>query len=171
MYLRQRAGLLNKFSRQGKRKMLKAISALPEDKRIAGVHCVPIMEDGSIVMAWDKDEQLLTTIGGRLEGEESIEEALERELREEVGMTICSEKILFASWYWESTDSYTIWFLVKADKFLPYTFDFEKSGYVIFNFETAKKIITKLEPNNKKRIDILNLAYDKAQQFNMQNSL
>ena len=150
--------------------MLKAISALPKDKRIARVHCVPIMKDGSIVMAWDKEEQLLTTIGGRIEGEESIEEALERELFEEVGMTISSKKMLFASWYWESTDSYTIWYLVKADKLMPYTFDFEKSGYVIFNFETAKQIIRKLEPNNKKRIDILSLAYNKAQQFNLQNS-
>ncbi|MGN7477984.1 NUDIX hydrolase [Solibacillus silvestris] len=146
--------------------MLKAIPVLPEDKRIAGVHCVPLMADGSIVMAWDKEEQLLTTIGGRLESEESIEEALERELMEEVGLTISSEKMVFASWYWESTDSYTIWFLVKANKFLPYTFDFEKSGYVIFNFETAKQIINKLEPNNNNRISILNLAYDKAKQNN-----
>ncbi|MFJ7973692.1 NUDIX hydrolase [Psychrobacillus sp. NPDC096389] len=151
--------------------MLNAISALPVNKEIAGVHCVPIMKDGSIVLAWDKEEQLLTTIGGRLEGEESIEEALERELMEEVGMTIGSEKIPFASWYWESTDTYTIWFLAKADKFLPYSFDFEKTGYVIFNFETAKQIISKLEPHNKTRIDVLNLAYDKVQQFNLQNNL
>lgn len=151
--------------------MLKVISALPTDKRIAGVHCIPITKDGLIVMAWDKDEQLLTTIGGRLEGEESIEEALERELLEEVGMTISSEKIPFASWYWESTDSYTIWFLVKAEKFLPYTFDFEKSGYVIFNFDTAKQIITRLEPKDETRIGILNLAYNKAEQINFQNVL
>ena len=151
--------------------MLKAISVLPEDKKIAGVHCVPIMENGSIVMAWDKEEQLLTTIGGRLEGEESIEEALERESMEEVGMTIKSEKIPFASWYWESTDTFTIWFLVKVHKFIPYSFDFEKSGYVIFNFETAKQIISKMEPSNKIRIDILNLAYDKARQLNLQDTL
>ena len=147
--------------------MLKAISVLPEDKRIAGVHCIPIMENGSIVMAWDKEEQLLTTIGGRLEGEESIEEALERESMEEVGMTISSERIPFASWYWESTDTYTIWFLVKANKFLPYSFDFEKSGYVIFNFETAKQIISKLESNNKIRTEILNLAYERVKLLNL----
>ncbi|MFY3790175.1 NUDIX domain-containing protein [Ureibacillus sp. MALMAid1270] len=151
--------------------MLKALSVIPEDKRIAGVHCVPIMENGSIVMAWDKDEQVLTTIGGRLEGEENIDEALEREAMEEVGMTISSEKIPFASWYWESTDTYTIWFLVKAQKFLPYTFDFEKTGYVIFNFETANQIISKLEPNNKTRIEILKLAYEKAQELNLFENL
>ncbi|CAM5215299.1 NUDIX domain-containing protein OS=Ureibacillus acetophenoni OX=614649 GN=SAMN05877842_110137 PE=4 SV=1 [Ureibacillus acetophenoni] len=151
--------------------MLKSISVLPKDKRIAGVHCVPIMENGSIVMAWDKDEQVLTTIGGRLEGEENIDEALEREAMEEVGMTISSEKIPFASWYWESTDTYTIWFLVKAQKFLPYTFDFEKTGYVIFNFETANQIISKLEPNNKNRIEILKLAYEKAQELNLFENL
>lgn len=151
--------------------MLKSISVIPEDKRIAGVHCVPIMENGSIVMAWDKDEQVLTTIGGRLEGEENIDEALEREAMEEVGMTISSEKIPFASWYWESTDTYTIWFLVKAHKFLPYTFDFEKTGYVIFNFETANQIISKLEPNNKTRIEILKLAYEKAQELNLFENL
>lgn len=150
--------------------MLKEISVLPKDKKIAGVHCVPIMENGSLVMAWDKEEQLLTTIGGRLEGEESIEEALERESMEEAGMIISSEKIPFASWYWESTDTYTVWFLVKAQKFLPSSFDFEKSGYVIFNFETAKQLISKLEPNNKNRIAILNLAFEKAQQLNLQDT-
>ncbi|WP_235851606.1 NUDIX domain-containing protein [Heyndrickxia camelliae] len=65
--------------------MLKKISELPTDKRIAGVHCVPITADGNIVMAWDKEEQVLTTIGGRIEGIETLEEALDRELMEEVG--------------------------------------------------------------------------------------
>lgn len=146
--------------------MLKAISNLPKDKKIAGVHCVPITENRCIVMAWDKEEQILTTIGGRLEGEETIEEALERESMEEVGMTLHAEKIPFASWYWESTDTYTIWYLVKVDQFLPYSFDFEKTGYVIFNFETAKQMISKLEPNNPKRIEILNLAFEKARELN-----
>lgn len=146
--------------------MLKAISALPKDKKIAGVHCVPLTENGFIVMAWDKEEQILTTIGGRLEGEESIEEALERECLEEVGMTLQFEKVPFASWYWESTDTYTIWYLVKVQQFSPYSFDFEKTGYVIFNFETAKQMISKLEPNNPKRIELLNLAYEKARELN-----
>ena len=142
--------------------MLKAINILPADKKIAGVHCIPLMENGDIVMAWDREEQLLTTIGGRIDGEETIEEALRRESMEEAGIIIKGEKIPFASWYWESTDTYTIWFFVKAQEFLPYSFDHEKSGYVIFNFETAKQMISKLEPDNKFRMNLLSMAYDKA---------
>lgn len=147
--------------------MLRAISHLPTDKKIAGVHCIPVRDDGSIVMAWDRDERLLTTIGGRLEGEESIDEALRREVFEEVGLIIGDEKTLFASWYWDSTDSYTVWYLVKVEKFMPYSFEFEKSGYVIFNFETAKQMITTIEPHYTKRIEILDLAYEKMQQEEM----
>ncbi|MEK4760722.1 NUDIX domain-containing protein [Viridibacillus sp. FSL E2-0187] len=66
--------------------MLNTIIDLPEDKRIAGVHCIPITENGTIVLAWDKEEKLLTTIGGRIEENESIDEALEREAMEEVGI-------------------------------------------------------------------------------------
>lgn len=145
--------------------MLMAIEELPNDKPIAGVHCVPITDDGLVVMAWDKEEQILTTIDGRIEGNESFEEALEREAMEEVGMTISNEKIPFASWYWESTDTYTIWYLVKVQQFLPYTFENEKTGYVLLNFNTAKQMITKLETNFEKRIQILDLAYKKAIQL------
>lgn len=145
--------------------MLKAIEELPHDKPIAGVHCVPITNHGLVVMAWDKEEQLLTTIDGRIEGNESFEEALEREVMEEVGMTISNEKIPFASWYWESTDTYTIWYLVKAQQFLPYSFEDEKTGYVLCNFNTAKQMIAKLEPNFEIRIQILDLAYKKAIQL------
>ncbi|MEK4486389.1 NUDIX domain-containing protein [Psychrobacillus sp. FSL H8-0484] len=94
--------------------MLNTIIDLPEDKRIAGVHCIPITENGTIVMAWDKEEKLLTTIGGRIEENESIDEALEREAMEEVGMTLSTKRIPFASWYWQASDTYTVWFLVKA---------------------------------------------------------
>lgn len=145
--------------------MLNTIINLPNDKKIAGVHCIPITKNGTIVMAWDKEEQLLTTIGGRIEKNESIDEALEREAFEEVGLTIGSIRVPFASWYWESTDTYTVWFLVKVENFVPYTFDFEKSGYVIYNFETAKQIISKLEPENKARLQILNQAKERAEQL------
>ncbi len=111
-------------------KLLTKIDALPTDKKIAGVHCVPFTENGNILMSWDRDEQLLTTIGGRLEGNESIDQALEREAMEEVGILFEEEKIPFALWYWDSTDSYTIWFLAKVKKMEPYSFDFEKTGYV-----------------------------------------
>ncbi|MGE8205716.1 NUDIX domain-containing protein [Heyndrickxia sp. NPDC080065] len=145
--------------------MLNSIIDLPKDKRIAGVHCISITENGTIVMAWDEEEQLLTTIGGRIEKNECIDEALDREAMEEVGMTLCSERIPFASWYWKSTDTYTVWFLVKANKFIPYTFDYEKSGYVIYNFETAEKIITKIEQGNETRLMILNMAKEKAKKL------
>ena len=145
--------------------MLNTIIILPNDKKIAGVHCIPITENGTIVMAWDKEEQLLTTIGGRIEENESMNEALDREAFEEVGLTISSMRVPFASWYWESTNTYTVWFLVKVEKFTPYTFDFEKSGYVIYNFETAKQIISKLEPENKERLQILNQAKERAEQL------
>lgn len=146
--------------------MLNKINDLPDDKRIAGVHCIPIAENGTIVMAWDRDEQLLTTIGGRIEENENLDEALDREAMEEIGVILNSKRIPFASWYWQSTDTYTVWFLVKAEKFIPYTFDFEKSGYVIFNFETAKQITSKIEPENGERVHILNIAEERAKQLN-----
>jgi 8-oxo-dGTP diphosphatase len=52
--------------------MLNKIQQLPTDKRIAGVHSVPLMEDGSIMMVWDRNEKVLTTIGGRIEDNESL---------------------------------------------------------------------------------------------------
>ncbi|WNB91099.1 NUDIX domain-containing protein [Bacillus sp. NEB1478] len=128
------------------------------DKKIASVHCIPIMENGTILMAWDEEEQLLTTIGGRREGAENLYAALEREVMEEAGITLQDEKIPFASWYWESTDTYTIWFLAKVDRFVSTTFEHEKTGYVIFNFETAKQLIPKVEENPEFRIQIVNEA-------------
>lgn len=145
--------------------LLKKIIDLPVDKRIVGVHCIPITENGSIVMAWNKEEKLLTTIGGRIEEDESIEEALEREEMEEVGMTLHSMRIPFVSSYWQATGTYTVWFLVKAEKFLPYTFDFEKTGYVIFNYEPAKQIISKVELGSETRRQILNMAKERALQL------
>lgn len=117
-------------------------------------------------MSWDRDEQLLTTIGGRLEGNESIDQALEREAMEEVGILLEEEKIPFALWYWDSTDSYTIWFLAKVKKMEPYSFDFEKTGYVSFNFETALQLIEKIEPNNPKRTNLIKLAEESAKKHN-----
>ncbi|SEN59675.1 NUDIX domain-containing protein [Paenisporosarcina quisquiliarum] len=147
-------------------KLLTKIDALPTDKKIAGVHCVPFTENGNILMSWDRDEQLLTTIGGRLEGNESIDQALEREAMEEVGILLEEEKIPFALWYWDSTDSYTIWFLAKVKKMEPYSFDFEKTGYVSFNFETALQLIEKIEPNNPKRTNLIKLAEESAKEHN-----
>ncbi|MHC0036350.1 NUDIX hydrolase [Pseudoneobacillus sp. C159] len=140
--------------------MIKVIHVLPTDKRIAGVHCIPITEQGMMIMAWDKDEQVLTTIGGRLEENETIHEALDREAMEEVGITLDSTRIPFASWYWPSTDSYTVYFLVKVKEFVHHSFYFEKSGYVIMNFETARLIVAKVE-GREERIQILKAAEER----------
>lgn len=145
--------------------MLKKIVELPTDKKIAGVHCIPITKDGNIVMAWDKEEQVLTTIGGRMEGEETLEEALDRELMEEVGLVVSRERQPFAAWYWESTDTYTVWLLAKVDHFVPYEFENEKTGYVIFNFETARQMIKQIEEDSRFRIDILTIAEDCAKHY------
>lgn len=146
--------------------MLKEIVGLPTDKRIAGVHCIPVTTDGNIVMAWDKEEQVLTTIGGRIEGTETLEEALDRELMEEVGLVVRKERYPFAAWYWESIDTYTVWLLAKVDHFVPYDFENEKTGYVIFNFETARQMITRLEEDSLDRIEILKIAENRLKQVN-----
>ena len=125
--------------------MLKLISELPLDKRIAGVHCVPVLENGNMMMVWDREEQGLTTFGGRLEGSETIEEGLDREVMEEAGLILAEERIPFACWYWENTDTYTVWFLVKVKEFTKMPKGFEKTGYVIMNFETAIQMIARLE--------------------------
>lgn len=72
--------------------MLRLISEVPSDKKIAGVHCVPVLSNGKMIMVWDREEQGLTTIGGRLEGNESIEEGLDREVMEEAGLKLSSER-------------------------------------------------------------------------------
>ncbi|MFD2446864.1 NUDIX hydrolase [Bacillus sp. CGMCC 1.16607] len=144
--------------------MFKKINHLPTDKSIAGVHCIPITENGMVVMAWDKEEQVITTIGGRIEGNETIEEALDREAMEEVGMILDTNRIPFASWYWPSTDTYTIWVLVMVKEFISYSFDFEKTGYIIFNFETARQIVTKVE-GREERLQLLNIAEQRAMEL------
>lgn len=144
--------------------MLKSINSLPTDKRIAGVHCIPFDKYGNLFLAWDREEKLLTTIGGRIENDENIDQALEREVFEEVGITIGKEKRPFAAWYWESTDTYTVWYLAKVKEILPYKFEHEKTGYMISNIEVFIDLISKLEPENGTRIKILQLAKAKAQE-------
>ncbi|WP_282941351.1 NUDIX hydrolase [Paenibacillus sp. RC67] len=134
--------------------MLTFISDLPTDKPIAGVHCVPVLDNGDMMMVWDKDELALTTIGGRLEGNETIKEGLHREVMEEAGIVIRDEAMPFASWYWEETDTYTVFFLARVESFHPIPDGFEKTGYVIMNFETAVQLLTKLEGNGA-RTDII----------------
>lgn len=137
--------------------MLRLISEVPTDKKIAGVHCVPVLDDGRMIMAWDREEQMLTTIGGRLEGNESLEEGLDREAMEEAGLLLSDERLPIACWYWESTDTYTVWFLAKVKEFAEMPVGFEKTGYVIMNFETAIQMIIRLEGEGE-RAEIIRRA-------------
>lgn len=125
--------------------MLKRLGELPSDKRIAGVHSIPVLEDGSIVLVWDRNEKTLTTVGGRLEPGESLEDALDRETVEEAGLVLKRERLPIAALYWESTDTYTVFFIARVERYVPMPADFETTGRVTFSFETARQIVAKLE--------------------------
>jgi 8-oxo-dGTP diphosphatase len=146
--------------------MLSKIDKIPTDKRVAGVHCIPVLDDGSIIMVWDKEEQLLTTIGGRIEGNESIDETLNREAMEEAGIILTSNRIPFASWYWKGTDTYTVFFLAELEDTREIPEGFEKTGRVTFNIETARQMITKIEGERGERILILDYAEEKLEIYN-----
>jgi 8-oxo-dGTP diphosphatase len=137
--------------------MLRFINELPKDYPIAGVHCVPILENGNMMMVWDRDEKVLTTIGGRLEKNESLQDGLDREVLEEAGIELTNRRIPFASWFWEETRSYTVYFLARVKRFTDVPEGYEKTGYVITNFETAIEIIKKVE-GREERIEIIRRA-------------
>lgn len=144
--------------------MLKRISELPTDKKVAGVHCLPLTDDNLVVMVWDKEETFLTTIGGRLEDNEDIEGALKREAIEEAGIILKPERVLIASFYWASTGTYTVFYLARVGHYVEMPLGFEKTGRVITDFETARQIVTKVEGVGE-RIQILHWAEAAAQQF------
>jgi 8-oxo-dGTP diphosphatase len=137
--------------------MLTFISELPTDKPIAGAHCVPLLDSGHLLMVWDREERVLTTIGGRLEENETIEQALDREALEEAGVILEAERTPFASWYWTETDTYTIFFLTKVRSFVDMLQGYEKTGYVAVNFETAIDMIEKIEGRGE-RIEMIRRA-------------
>ncbi|HWI53121.1 MAG TPA: NUDIX hydrolase [Symbiobacteriaceae bacterium] len=139
--------------------MLRPISELPTDKRIAGAHILPVTADGSIVMCWNHEECLLTTIGGRIEAGETIEQALQREAREEAGITLAGPFAPFASWYWESTDTYTVWFHGRLAGYTDMPPGFETTGRVVCSIETARELIRHLpHPSTEVRLALLDLA-------------
>jgi 8-oxo-dGTP diphosphatase len=137
---------------------------LPIDKRIAGIHSIPITDDGLIVMVWDKNEKALTTVGGRIENDEDINTALDLETIEEAGIILESLRIPIASWYWESTDTYTIFVMARVKKYTKIPEGFETTGTVRMNFETARQIIFKIEGDGP-RIELLTLAEPVYLQF------
>jgi 8-oxo-dGTP diphosphatase len=137
--------------------MITFITEIPTDKRISGVHCVPVLDNGNLMMVWDRDEQVLTTIGGRLEEHESLDDGLNREAMEEAGIELADERIPFACWYWEEYDSYRLYFLAKVKNFVELSQDYETTGYVTMNFETAIAMIRKIE-GREERIAIIKRA-------------
>ncbi|RJE88388.1 NUDIX hydrolase [Paenibacillus sp. 1011MAR3C5] len=138
--------------------MLKPLNGtFPSDKTIAGIHSIPVAEDGSIVFVWDKHEQALTTVGGRLAPDEDRDTALDRETMEEAGIVLESRRIPFAAWYWESTDTYTVFVMARILAYRELPEGFETTGRVAMNLETARQLIAKLEGDGL-RLDLLALA-------------
>jgi len=138
--------------------MLKPIfGELPTDKPIAGIHSIPVTEDGSIIMVWNRDEQTLTSIGGRIEAGEDLAAALNRETVEEAGLILQETRIPFAAWYWESTDTYTVFVAAKVQEYVTMPDGFETTGRVIMNIETARQMVMKLEGEGL-RTELLDLV-------------
>ena len=138
--------------------MLKPIfGELPADKPIAGIHSIPVTEDGSIIMVWNRDEQTLTSIGGRIEAGEDLAAALNRETVEEAGLILQETRIPFAAWYWESTDTYTVFVAAKVQEYVTMPDGFETTGRVIMNIETARQMVLKLEGEGL-RTELLDLV-------------
>ncbi|MBP1994206.1 NUDIX hydrolase [Paenibacillus eucommiae] len=129
----------------------------PTDKKIAGIHSLPITDDGSIVMVWDKNEKALTTVGGRLEDNEDIHTALDRETIEEAGIILESRRVPIAAWYWENTDTYTVYVMAKVKNYALIPEGFETTGRVTMNFETARQMISKIEGDGF-RMELLTMA-------------
>ncbi|XEC96604.1 NUDIX hydrolase [Paenibacillus tarimensis] len=137
--------------------MLEFITEIPANKVIGGVHCVPVLDNGNLVMVWDKEEKVLTTIGGRLKKDESIFDGLNREVMEEAGIILSNKRTLFASWYWKEFDAYRLYYLAHVKKFVEMPKGFETTGYVIMNFVTAIDMIKKIE-GREERIQVIRRA-------------
>ncbi|MBX4147315.1 MULTISPECIES: NUDIX hydrolase [Paenibacillus] len=137
--------------------MLSFITEIPEGIKIGSVHCVPVLDNGDVVMVWDRDEKVLTTIGGRLEPGESIMEGLIREALEEAGIQISDERTLFAAWHWKEFDAYRLFYLVGVRRFVERPEGYETTGYVRMNFDTAIEMIKAIE-GREERIEVIRRA-------------
>src|SRR4029453_16173622 len=138
--------------------MLRSLNgAFPTDKKIAGIHSIPITEDGLIVMVWDKNANEMTTVGGRLEADEDMDTALNRETIEEAGLLLESRRVPIAAWYWDNTDTYTVFVMAKVKEYVSMPEGFETTGRVTMNFETARRMIFKIEGDGL-RLQLLEIA-------------
>ncbi|WP_256376736.1 NUDIX hydrolase [Cohnella herbarum] len=124
---------------------------------MGGVHCIPLLDNGNLMMVWDREEKVLTTIGGRLEQNETIEDGLDREVMEEAGIELTEIRVPFASWFWKESNGYTIYFLTLVKRICEIPKGYEKTGYVIMNFETALDMIKNIE-GREERIEIIRRA-------------
>jgi len=137
--------------------LLKFINEIPTDYPIGGVHCIPLLDNGNLMMVWDREEKVLTTIGGRIEQNETLEDGLNREVMEEAGIEITDVRLPFASWFWEESNGYTVYFLTHVKRICEMPKRYEKTGYVIMNFETALDMIKNIE-GREERIKIIRRA-------------
>ncbi|MEC0308203.1 NUDIX hydrolase [Paenibacillus lautus] len=137
--------------------MLSFITEIPEGIQIGSVHCVPVLDNGDVVMVWDREEKVLTTIGGRLEPGESIMDGLSCESLEEAGIEISDERTLFAAWHWKEFDAYRLFYLVGVKCFAERPGSYETTGYVVMNFDTAIEMIRAIE-GREERIEVIRRA-------------
>ncbi|MCK9858292.1 hypothetical protein [Paenibacillus sp. ATY16] len=74
------------------------------------------------------------------------------------------ERIPVAAWYWESTNSYTVFVIAKVKQYVETPEGFETTGRVTMNIETAKQMIIKMEGEGM-RTDLLKIAELKYSYF------
>jgi 8-oxo-dGTP diphosphatase len=99
----------------------------------------------------------VSLVGGRIEVNEDIDTALNRETIEEAGLILESMRVPIAAWYWESTDSYTVFVMARVKDYVIMPEGFETTGRVTMNFETARQIISKIEGDGI-RLELLAMA-------------
>jgi 8-oxo-dGTP diphosphatase len=56
-----------------------------------------------------------------------------------------SKRLTIASWYWENTDTYTVFVLARVKDYVEMPKGFETTGRVTMNIETARQMIHKIE--------------------------
>lgn len=138
--------------------MLTRTRVLPTDARIASIHVVAFLDRHHVVMTWDRLERYLTTVGGRLEGDESLTQALDREALEEAGLLLGERRDPIAAYWWSNTRTYTVFVVARVRDLIEVPPGFEKTGRVVCSLETAADIVRTVEPDPGTRLRILELA-------------
>jgi 8-oxo-dGTP diphosphatase len=73
-----------------------------------------------------------------------------------------SNRIPIASWYWDSTDTYTVFVMGRVKEYVDMPEGFETTGRVTMNIETARQIIYKIEGEGLRTelLDIVDSVFD-----------